>query len=490
MATPSSIAADPALYVLDAAAARRTAAAVARVLAERTGEVAVLGLGVSGIAAARLLRHLGVDVYASEQQDSASLRGRIEALQVAGASVELGGHDLARIARARCVVVSPGMPPEAPPVAAARAAGVPVVSEVEVGLRLMPGVRTIAVTGTNGKTTTTALVGHLLRALGHDAVDAGNIGVPVCDLVRRTPQPAWLALELSSFQLHDTPGVRPDVGVLTALSPDHLDRYPSVEAYYTDKARLFANAESHSCWVVADDSPEIAAMMQGVPGRQTRFSVQRRDAEAWYDRDRDALMVWGEPVCGRADVPLLGDHNVANVLAALLAVMNADAAHRTPDARARLAAAVRTFAALPHRLAPVLERDGVLYIDDSKATNVDSTLVAVAGMTRPTVLLLGGRHKGEPYAALATPLARIGRAVLCYGEAGEQAARELSAALPASVPVEWLREASFDAVVARATLLARPGDVVLLSPACSSYDMFRNYIERGQRFAALARGAT
>ena len=488
MANTSSVVADPALYVMDTAAARLTAAAVARALAERTGEVAVLGLGASGESATRLLRHIGVAVYASEQQDSPGLRTRAEALRAQGAHVEVGRHDLARIARARFVVVSPGMPPEAAAVAAARAAGVPVVSEVEVGLRLMPALRTIAVTGTNGKTTTTALIGHLLRALGHDAVDAGNIGVPVCDLVARSPQPTWAALELSSFQLHDTPGVRPDVAVLTSLSPDHLDRYPSVEAYYADKARLFANSDGASRAVWLADSPEVARLMQGVPGAHATFSVMAHGGDAWYDRSRGLLMLGDTPFCARDTVPLLGDHNVANVLAAVLAVTRADAAHDTADARARLASAVRTFVTPPHRLAPVTERHGVLYIDDSKATNVDATLVAVAGMTRPTVLLVGGRHKGEPYTALAEPIARIGRAVLCYGEAGEQAARELEQALQGRVPVEWLRSATFDAVVARAALLAQPGDAVLLSPACSSFDMFANYIERGRRFAALARG--
>ncbi|MCU0616410.1 MAG: Mur ligase family protein, partial [Gemmatimonadaceae bacterium] len=244
MASSSAHTPDPSLYLANVEAGRATAAAVARALALRTGEVAVLGLGASGAAAASLLRHIGFAVYASESNDSATLRATADRLRGSSIDVTLGGHELARIARAAFVVVSPGIPPEAAPVAAARAAGVPVVSEVEVGLRLMPALRTIAVTGTNGKTTTTALIGHLLRALGHDAVDAGNIGVPVCDLVRRAPQPSWSALELSSFQLHDTPGLRPDVGVLTTLSADHLDRYPSVPAYYGDKARMFANAEA------------------------------------------------------------------------------------------------------------------------------------------------------------------------------------------------------------------------------------------------------
>jgi len=488
MAADPSLRPDPSLYALHPTRDRATAAVVARALALRTGEVAVLGLGTSGAAAVRLLRHIGFAVYASERADTAALRATADALRATGASVTLGGHDHDRVARAVFVVVSPGMPPEAPPLAAARAAGVPVVSEVEVALRLMPGLRTIAVTGTNGKTTTTALIGHLLRALGHDAVDAGNIGVPVCALVTREPQPTWSALELSSFQLHDTPGVRPDVGVLTTLSADHLDRYPDVAAYYADKARLFANAEASSRWVVSADSADIAAMVQGVPGTIARFSVQRTDVDAWYDRARDQLIVDGEPLLRRAEVPLLGDHNVANVLAAALAVSRADAAHTTPSARARMAEAVRAFVALPHRLQPVATRDGVTYIDDSKATNVDSTLVALEGMRQPTVALIGGRHKGEPYTALAEPLLRCGRAVLCFGEAGELAATQLGEALAGQVPVEWMREASFEAVMARATALAQPGDVVLLSPACSSFDMFANYIERGRRFAALARG--
>ena len=488
MAADPSFRPDPSLYVMHPTRDRATAAVVARALALRSGEVAVLGLGASGVAAVRLLRHIGFAVYASERADTAALRASADALRSTGASVTLGGHDHDRIARAVFVVVSPGMPPEAPPLAAARAAGVPIVSEVEVALRLMPGLRTIAVTGTNGKTTTTALIGHLLRALGHDAVDAGNIGVPVCALVTREPQPTWSALELSSFQLHDTPGVRPDVGVLTTLSADHLDRYPDVAAYYADKARLFANAEASSRWVVSADSADIAAMVQGVPGTIARFSVQRTDVDAFYDRAGDQLIVDGEPLLSRADVPLLGDHNVANVLAAALAVARADAAHTTPSARARMAEAVRAFVALPHRLQPVATRDGVTYIDDSKATNVDSTLVALEGMRQPTVALIGGRHKGEPYTALAAPLLRCGRAVLCFGEAGALAAAQLGEALAGRVPVEWMREASFEAVMARAAALAQPGDAVLLSPACSSFDMFANYIERGRRFAALARG--
>ncbi len=482
------MAAPDSLYTVNAVRDRETASDVARLLALRAGEVAIIGLAASGASAARLMREIGFRVYASDRSESEATRTSADSLRAIGVSVDVGTHDLKRIARAAFVIVSPGVPPEVPPLVAARDAGVPVVSEIEVALRLMPALRTIAVTGTNGKTTTTALIGHLLRALGRDAVDAGNIGVPLCDVAIREHRPEWAALELSSFQLHDTPGLRPDVGVLTTLSADHLDRYPSVEAYYADKRRLIANADASSRWVVSADSSDIASMMQSVPGHIARFSVQH-EADAWYDRGRALLMVDGTPFMPRADMPLLGDHNVANVLGAVLAVVRAHAANATPASREIMARAVAGFAALPHRLEPVAERDGVLWINDSKATNVDSTLVALKGMTRPTILLLGGRHKGEPYTSLAEPIKVCGKAVLCYGEAGEQAARELHGELgPNAAKVQWMREADFDSVVSTAREIASEGDVVLLSPACSSFDMFRNYAERGLRFGALARG--
>jgi UDP-N-acetylmuramoylalanine--D-glutamate ligase len=462
---------------------------VARLLVMREGEFAVIGLGRSGEAVARLLRRAQVAVYASDKSITSATQEAAGRLGREGAAVDVGTHDLARIARASCVVVSPGVPPSAPPLEAARAAGVPIVSEVEIALRLSPALQYIAVTGTNGKTTTTAMIGALLRALGHDAVDVGNIGTPVSDLPLQEPAPTWAALELSSFQLADTPGVQPNVGVLTTLSPDHLDRYSSVADYYADKKRLFANATSASRWVTTADNADVDAMVQGIPGQWARFSVRRRDVEAWYDRETDQLQVLGAPLMSRQSLALDGDHNVANALAALLAVMLASPAHETPQARQQLAAALMAFRPLSHRLEPVGEAHGVRWLNDSKATNVSSALVAIQGMTRPTVLLLGGRHKGEPYTALLPALAQHARAVLAYGEAAPIIAADLEQALHEQAPAVTfadLRDASFHEVVAQARALARPGDVILLSPACSSFDMFRNYEERGRRFAELA----
>ena len=463
------------------------ASIVARRLAERSGEFAVIGLGRSGAAASRLLRRAGVSVYASDGGQSEALSTVAKELEREGASVDVGGHNLDRIARAAVVVVSPGVPPTAPPLRTAREAGIPIVSEVEVALRLAPALRYIAITGTNGKTTTTALVGHLLRALGHDAVDVGNIGTPVSALALRDPVPAWAALEMSSFQLHDTPGLLPEVGVLTTLSPDHLDRYDSVAAYYADKKRLFANATIPSRWVTTADNIDVHELIRGVPGQWYHFSTRRTDVDAWYDRDAGVLHVMGAPLLARDELTLAGDHNVANALAALLAVMVADEAHRTPAARAALAHSLRQFRALAHRLEPVCERGGLLWLNDSKATNVASTQVAITGMTRPTVLLLGGRHKGEPYTVLASELRRIGRAVVAYGEAGPRVEADLAPLLQDQVLVHLVPAGtSFEDVLRQARTLAQPGDAVLLSPACSSFDMFRNYEERGREFARLA----
>lgn len=462
-------------------------------LAGRTGDVAVIGLAKSGRAAALLLARHGHRVYASDAGTSPAVQEAASALRGAGVSVDVGTHDLARIGKAALVVVSPGVPPTAPPLLAARAGGADIVSEVEVALRAMPELRTIAITGTNGKTTTTALTAHLLTALGHEAVAAGNIGLPMADVALRAQRPRWCALEISSFQLHDTPGINPGVGVVTNLTPDHLDRYPSLEAYYADKARLYRNAHPGSRWIMNADQaetrtlpalrPGAAESREALMGTTWHFSLAGK-AEAWYDRDADRLMVLGEPLLDRRELALVGDHNVANALTAALAVMVADVTHQTPAARLQVAEALRTFRALKHRLEPVADVGDVLWINDSKATNVSSTLVAVQGMTRPTVVLLGGRHKGEAYSALIEPLQQHARLVIAYGEAAPLIARDLAG----HVPLERLGS-SFEEVIARARAAAQPGDAVLLSPACSSFDMFPNYEVRGATFATLARGA-
>ncbi|HEX6051402.1 MAG TPA: UDP-N-acetylmuramoyl-L-alanine--D-glutamate ligase [Gemmatimonadaceae bacterium] len=478
----------------------------------RIGEIAVIGLGKSGTAVSTLLAREGARVYASDAGSSTTVDSSAALLRPLGIDVDAGRHDLDRIAHATLVVASPGIPPNAPPLERARAAGLPVIGEIEVALHAIPGLRYIAITGTNGKSTVTAMAAHLLRGLGLDGVAAGNIGMPLAEVALRDRRPDWVALEVSSFQLHDTPSINPAVGVVTNLSADHLDRYTSVDEYFADKAMLFRNAHDRSKWVLngdddlvlhlaerrpvtpprgarrvaeadAADSSDAASDAPRTPLRGDTYlvSLASRDAGAWYDRAHDRLVVLGKPLLARSQLQLIGEHNVANALFASLAVMVADPAHESSDARARLAEALRSFRGLPHRLELAGEYEGVRWINDSKATNVSSTLVALRGMTQPTVLLLGGRHKGEPYTALADELRRTVKAVIAYGEAAPMIVADVGDV----VPTERMGR-SFEDIIERARELAEPGDAVLLSPACSSYDMFKNYEERGTMFKRLA----
>jgi UDP-N-acetylmuramoylalanine--D-glutamate ligase len=445
------------------------------------GEISVIGLARSGRAVAELLRRAGADVYASDAgAGHAVLRATLH-LEPIGVDVEHGGHDLARIARSALVVASPGVPPDAPPMRGARDAGVPIVGELEVALQFLPHQRYVAITGTNGKTTTTSLVHQLLQGLGYDAVAAGNIGTPLSEVALRDRQPDWVALETSSFQLHDAASIAPTVGILTNLSANHLDRYDSVDAYFADKRQLFRNADDRSVWVSNADDAAVQEMVQGVRGRHLRFSTSSGAADAYFDRATNSLMVLGAPLIRRDELALIGDHNVANALASALAVISADELHASPASRSRIADTLRAFRALEHRIEPSGRYNDVDWINDSKSTNVASTLVALRGMHTPTVLLLGGRHKGEPYDALADELRRTVKLVLAYGEAAPTIVQDLNGV----VPVETLGNV-FEDVLARARSAARAGDAVLLSPACSSYDMFDNYEERGRVFKQLS----
>ena len=262
---------------------------------------------------------------------------------------------------------------------------------------------------------------------------------------------------------------------MTNLAPDHLDRYPSAEAYYADKRLLFRNASAGDVWVLNADDPLVLQLAQGVTGRRVLFSLEKT-GDAWYDRAHSTLRLGGEKLLKRDELHLLGEHNIANALAATLAV------HEAGVPPPLIAEGLRSFRPLPHRLEPVREVGGVLWINDSKATNIAATTVAVLAMERPFVLLLGGRHKGEPYTSLAPLLAPRCRLVIAYGEAGPLVEKDLGE----KVPLE--RGTTFEDVIERARRAARPGDAVLLSPACSSYDMFKNYEERGATFRRLVAG--
>jgi UDP-N-acetylmuramoylalanine--D-glutamate ligase len=440
----------------------------------REGEVAVIGLGRSGTAATRALEQQGCRVYASDIGDSEALRATAASLSGPMVSVDLGSHDLDRIARAVVVIASPGVPPSAPPLQSARNAGVDILAELDLAAMMLEDARLIVVTGTNGKTTTTALIAHCLAEGGSPEIAAGNIGLPLVEVAALSEHPRWLAVEASSFQLHDAPHLHPAVGVLTNLSPDHLDRYPNEAAYYGDKRNLFRNAAAESVWVVNGDDMRALELATHALGKHRHWSLEG-PADASYDRSSGRLLLDGELLLDRKDLSLLGDHNVANALAAALAVA------ATGEDRGAIANGLRTFRSLPNRLEPVREVDGVLWINDSKATNVSSAVVAVKAMENPFVLLAGGRPKGDSYEPLASLLTQRCRTVVAYGEARKRLAAELAE----SVPVEQIER--FEDAVSVAARLARPGEVVLLSPACASFDQFENYEERGAEFVRLVR---
>jgi len=443
-------------------------------------DVGVLGLARSGLAAARLALARGATVYASDAGDGPAAREAAQRVRALGGEAETGGHDTARLARCDVIVLSPGIPPTAAVLRDPAIAGVPVIAEVELAFGQLDA-PVVGITGTNGKTTVTALVSQLLAEAGIDAPAGGNIGTALSELALRDAPPQVAVVEVSSFQLAMTRDFAPTIGVLTNLAPDHLDWYPDVEAYYADKARLFRNATAASRWVLNAEDERARELIGDAPG--TRFYFRVASAPEPGERGgflaADGALVLRldgdaeERLVDAGELRILGPHNVANALAAAVAARLAGA-----DAES-VRRGLRGFRAPPHRLEPVGEVDGVLWVNDSKATNIASTRVAVRGMTRPTVLLLGGKHKGEPYTELLPELGGV-RAVIAYGEAAPLVEGDLRG----RVPLERV-DGPFEAVVARAREIARPGDAVLLSPACASFDMFRSYEERGRRFVEL-----
>ena len=444
--------------------------------------VAVVGLAASGRAAAWLALEKGGEVHVSDLRTDTATHARGAELRARGVEVELGKHPVDRIAGAGTVVVSPGIRPDAPVLNELGERGVRWISEPEFAFRFFDG-PLIAVTGTNGKTTTAALVAHLLEEDGLDVALGGNIGAafgpPASELALRERSPAWYVVEMSSFQLGAIDRFKPDIGVMTNLAPDHLDWYPSVESYYADKANLFRNADDDSRWVLNGDDPAVAGLAEGVRGRRFFFSrTSGGRPGAYLEGDMLTLDVSGEAeALGHVeDIALLGAHNMENALAAATTARLAGAS--TESIRRGLA----TAKALPHRTEKVAEAKGVRWVNDSKATNVAAARSAITSLDGALLVLLGGKDKGEDLSTLVAALSKTDARVLAFGQAGPR----IFQALEGHVPVELLA-GGFDEVMEVATQRAVPGTTVLLSPACSSYDMFESYEERGARFAALAK---
>lgn len=445
--------------------------------------VVVVGLGRSGIAAAKLCAARAARVTVTDKRGPGELEAALGELP-AEIARELGGHRLDTFLDAALIVLSPGVP-EIPELAAARAAGVAITGELELASRFLSSTL-VAITGTNGKSTTTTLAGDILGATGRPTFVGGNLGQPLAEAVGTPaagPQ-GICVVEASSFQLETVDRFRPKVAVLLNITADHLDRYPDLEAYAAAKARIFAAQTGEDYAVVNLDDPLAVRVSEGIAGHRIGFSVAGPLAEGGsIDGDALVLKLPGLPAERYpATLPgLVGRHNQANALAALLAGRLAGAA---PE---QAKSALLGFRPLAHRMELVAEIDGVAFYDDSKGTNVGAVVAALEGFPRPVVLVAGGRDKGGDYAPLAAALVRSGRAAVLIGEAADK----MQAALGGVLPVE--RAPSLEAAVTLAKGLARPGDAVVLSPACSSFDMFRDYAHRAEVFRAavgrLAGGA-
>jgi UDP-N-acetylmuramoylalanine--D-glutamate ligase len=442
----------------------------------------VLGLGTTGLSLVRHLVRHGADVRVADTRDDPPNR---TALAAGFPRVEFAGGPFtdSTLDGAQLIAISPGVDPRAAPIRAAAEAGVEIVGDIELFARALPAdQKVLAITGTNGKTTVASLTGALTAAAGLTTVVAGNIGNAVLDELARheagAPWPQVFVLELSSFQLETTVSLRPVAAAVLNVAPNHLDRYAGIADYAGAKARIFAQA---TVQILNRDDAIVRLMRRkgrtvqtfgaGVPLSEEEWGLVQRPDGAWLARG-------GELVMQASRLALVGRHNALNALAALaLASSVAKIGRPVFDALAQ-------FRGLPHRMAPVADAGGVLYIDDSKGTTVAATKVALEGIGRPAILIAGGDGKGQSFAPLAASVERGCRAVLLIGRDAAQIAHALAAT---RVPVEQVQ--TLERAVARAIELAQPGDAVLLSPACASLDQFRDYAERGNRFRELVNAA-
>ena len=440
-------------------------------------KVLVVGLGKSGLAAALFLRHRGAQVTVSDVRSAEALAKDIPALLDEGIMVEAGGHGLLTFRRQDLIVVSPGVPLDTPELEQVKSFGLPVIGELELAARFIKG-RTLAITGSNGKTTTTALLGEILKEAGIPTLVGGNIGVPVVGLIDQSTDETWSVLEVSSFQLESTIQFHPSIAVILNITPDHLDRHGSFENYARAKERIFAAQDADDFVVLNADNMRAAEAATRSDAKVYWFSVEHSVPQgAWLEAGhlvyRPAPDVPAEDVMLLSGIPLKGTHNVENVLAALCAARLAGAPAEA------IRKAIESFQAVEHRLEFVARVNGVEFYNDSKATNVDATAKAVASFDSGIHLILGGKDKGSDYLQLAALLRARVRAVYTIGSAAAKIESQLRGV------VTILSCQTLDNAVSAAASAARPGEVVLLAPACSSYDQFEDYEHRGRVFKQL-----
>ena len=446
-------------------------------------KVLVVGLGKSGLAAALFLRKQGAHVTVSDMRSAAALAKEIPALLEHGISVESGGHGLLTFRRQDLIVVSPGVPLDTPELVQVKAFGLPVIGELELASRFLKG-GIVAVTGSNGKTTTTTLLGQIFEDANVPTQVGGNIGLPVIELIPGSTPETVNVLEVSSFQLETVVEFHPRIAIILNITPDHLDRHGSFQNYVAAKENIFARQTAEDALVLnADDTTTqlCASHAQQKSGQGpkiywfSRTKIVRQgacvvnDAIVWIEREGAAA----EPILPTAEIPLKGTHNVENVLAAVaaarLATIPAESIRKT----------VANFQAVEHRLEFVATANAVDYYNDSKATNVDASAKAIAAFPGGIHLILGGRDKNSNYADLSDLLRKRVKAVYTIGSAAAKIEQQLRGIIHI-VSCETL-----DKAVAAARAAAHPGDTVLLSPACSSFDQFESYEHRGRVFKEL-----
>jgi UDP-N-acetylmuramoylalanine--D-glutamate ligase len=454
--------------------------------------VLVVGLGKSGVASALFLKAHGARVTVSDTKSGDELRNEIPSLLDHGITVETGGHGERTFRGQDLIVVSPGVPTDAPMLVQARTMGEEVIGEIELAARFLPG-PIVAITGSNGKTTTTTLIGEILAAGGLPTLVGGNIGTPAISLAERATQETAIVLEVSSFQLETIQSFHPRVAVVLNMTPDHLDRHRTFEAYVDAKARMFENQRGDDFAVLNEDDPTCVTMAARTRAQAFWFSRQKEVKQGAWVRDGQILFRGGtssqknpqREIMLVSEIPLKGAHNLENVLAAVCAGALMGCA---PE---KIRQAVRDFKAVEHRLEFVATIRGVDYYNDSKATNVDATIKALESFPANIHLILGGKDKGSDYTVLNDLLRQRVKRVYTIGGAAAKIESQIVSSKSVSSKsgnVEIVHAETLENAVRKANAAAQPGDVVLLAPACASFDQFKNYEQRGQAFKELVRG--
>jgi UDP-N-acetylmuramoylalanine--D-glutamate ligase len=446
--------------------------------------VLVVGLGKSGVASALFLKAYGARVTVSDTKSGDDLRNEIPVLLDHGITVETGGHGERTFQGQDLIVVSPGVPIDAPPLAQARSLGESVIGEIELAAQFLPG-PIIAITGSNGKTTTTTLTGEIMAAGGFPTLVGGNIGTPAISLAERATRDSVIVLEVSSFQLETIQTFRPKVSVVLNVTPDHLDRHRTFDAYVNAKARIFENQRGDDFTVLNADDPTCVSMAARTKAQVFWFSRQKEvERGAWV---REGAVLFRDSRGQReilqvSDIPLKGAHNLENVLAAVCAGALMGCA---PE---KIRQAVANFKAVEHRLEFVATIRGVDYYNDSKATNVDATIKALESFPANIHLILGGKDKGSDYSVLNDLLRQRVKRVYTIGAAAAKIESQIVSTKnggPELVHAETLENA-----IRKASTITQPGDIVLLAPACASFDQFKNYEQRGGLFKEIVRSLT